>query len=275
MEEGVHQMFANRNFLEMQGRPDDVNEIRKLLVTKDFFGSAAEFNRHMCEKLTKLVLEKLQMHQKSLKRVHDRRPTTAVPWSGGEQTSSTRIRDNVLGAPRALRQMGPVRTPEFPDNYSWSRSAHKLSDSSSYRTTRFQDQSSRFSHIKVPETSETSRMGPRLALRPASAMGVSRIWGNQSLHMNQLIEHKERNGWRWFGVRNQAIWEASGLEEQCQNLCAAGCYVPYRDDNSASMHWWATVPNVVFLTGSMTQSIPKLDWLQFSLQDTVFLLLFP
>ena len=169
-------MFANRNFLDMQGRPDDVHEIRKLLVTGDFFGSAADFNQHMCEKLTKLVLEKIQMYQ-SLKRhgVRYRRPTTAAARSGGGQTSSTGIRDNFLGGPRGPRRMGPVRTPEFPDNYSWSRSAHKLSDSSSYRTTRFQDQPSRFSHIKVPETSETSRMGPRLALRPASAMGVSRI----------------------------------------------------------------------------------------------------
>ena len=176
VEEGVRRMFANRNFLDMQGRPEDVHEIRKLLVTGDFFGSAADFNQHMCEKLTKLVLEKIQMYQ-SLKRhgVRYRRPTTAAARSGGGQTSSTGIRDNFLGGPRGPRRMGPVRTPEFPDNYSWSRSAHKLSDSRTYKTIRFQDQSSGFSHIQVPETSETLMMSPPPASRPVSAMGLQRF----------------------------------------------------------------------------------------------------
>ena len=40
----------------MQGRPDDVTEIRNLVTSRGFYGSADGFNTHMRKKLTTLLL---------------------------------------------------------------------------------------------------------------------------------------------------------------------------------------------------------------------------
>lgn len=55
-EEALRDMFAKRNFLDMQGRPGDVREITDLITSPDFFGSAESFNVHMRERLRVLLL---------------------------------------------------------------------------------------------------------------------------------------------------------------------------------------------------------------------------
>ena len=57
--DALHTMFAQRDFLAMQGRPEDVKEISALLVSPDLFSSAEEFNRHTRAKLTSLLLERV------------------------------------------------------------------------------------------------------------------------------------------------------------------------------------------------------------------------
>ena len=54
------EMFFRRNFLEMQGRPDDVTEIRNLVTSSGFYNSEDGFNTHMRKKLTTLLLGHIQ-----------------------------------------------------------------------------------------------------------------------------------------------------------------------------------------------------------------------
>ena len=49
----VEAVFQERNFLDMQGRPDDVVEIKTLILSQ-YKGSANAFNTHMRKKLTEL-----------------------------------------------------------------------------------------------------------------------------------------------------------------------------------------------------------------------------
>jgi hypothetical protein len=48
-------MFASKDLLAFEGRPEDVREIQQLLVSEGHFGSAEAFNAHMRAKLTALL----------------------------------------------------------------------------------------------------------------------------------------------------------------------------------------------------------------------------
>ena len=55
-ERQLKDLFATRNLLDMQGHPEDVHEIMKLITSRDFFGSEAGFNVKMRAKLVSLLL---------------------------------------------------------------------------------------------------------------------------------------------------------------------------------------------------------------------------
>jgi hypothetical protein len=48
-------MFAHRDLLGFYGLPEDVREIRSLLVSERGFGSAQAFNDHMREELARTL----------------------------------------------------------------------------------------------------------------------------------------------------------------------------------------------------------------------------
>ena len=54
-ERQLKDLFATRNLLDMQGHPEDVHEIMKLITSRDFFGSEAGFNVKMRAKLVSLL----------------------------------------------------------------------------------------------------------------------------------------------------------------------------------------------------------------------------
>ena len=55
-ERDLKNLFAKRSLLEMQGHPEGVNELVKLITSRDFFGSEAGFNVKMRAKLVSLLL---------------------------------------------------------------------------------------------------------------------------------------------------------------------------------------------------------------------------
>ena len=58
--EAIKHGFRDTNFFDnLKGRPSDVKEIKKLLLSKGFFASPAEFNEHFRKRMAKLCTQNI------------------------------------------------------------------------------------------------------------------------------------------------------------------------------------------------------------------------